>query len=496
YETGFSGVLDQINAGTVETPAEANIAMTPLKTPIHDLEEDAETFSQETFGLMGNIKKTAQNESSSLTNTLITVTGIALIVNIVISIIIASELGRQIKALVTRAQEAGDKIGNGDLEHRISEDGITVEMRGVPRAMNGIIEAMTRPVSEAVGVIDQMARGVLTARVVGDYSGDHAKLKKALNSSLVSFDGIVGQVLDAAAQLKTGSEQIAMASQNLSQSTTQQAGAVEEISAAVTQLASQSRETARNSDDANKIATRAQESGEIGLQRMREMVTAMEQVRETSGNIARIMKSIDEIAFQTNLLALNAAVEAARAGKHGKGFAVVAEEVKSLSQRSADFARETAGLVEETNARVENGAEIARSTAESLEEIAQIITKVNGYNKDIAIASDEQVKGVEQIEKGIQQIEQSVQSNASNAEESAAASEELASQAIQLQGLVETFTVESRSSNGKSTPSGKRESGPVSAPPAAAIAEKPTSPSTPPRPQDVIRLDDEDFSQF
>ncbi|MBR32040.1 MAG: hypothetical protein CMN77_12090 [Spirochaetaceae bacterium] len=507
YDKGFYGVRNKIRAGIIETPEQANIEMTPLKDPIRDLGNDAEQFSAETFKLMGNIKTVAQETSSTLTATLFGLTGVALIINIVLSIFIATELGRQIRKIVARTEEAGREVGAGNLDYRLRYDDVTVEMRGVPEAVNGIINAMTAPVTEAVTIIRRMSDGVLFERIEGTYSGDHAQLKDSLNTSLDSFENIVAEVSNAAGQLQTGSEQIAMASQNLSQSTTQQAGAIEEISAAVTELASQSRETAKNSTDASEIAATAQASGEQGLQKMREMLSAMENVQATSANIGKIMKSIDEIAFQTNLLALNAAVEAARAGKHGKGFAVVAEEVKSLSQRSADFARETAELVEETNTRVESGAEIARDTATALEGIAAVINRVQSYNKDIAMSSTEQVKGVEQIEKGIQQIEQSVQANASNAEESSAASEELASQASELRRLVETFKINAKYETKKSrddSSGSKSKTGTLhkeySPGGESSQANEPgesgeSSSSGGPKPEEIIRLDD-DFTRF
>ncbi len=498
YDQGFGTVRNQIRAGLIETPADANIAMTPLKDPIRDLGVDAEKFSAETFKLMENIKGIARDTSSKLTMTLYGLTGIALLVNVVLSIFIAAELGRQIRKIVARTEEAGQEVGAGNLDYRLRYDDVTVEMRGVPEAVNGIIQAMTAPVTEAVGIIRKMSDGVLFERVEGAYSGDHAQLKDSLNNSLDSFENIVAEVSNASGQLQTGSEQIAMASQNLSQSTTQQAGAIEEISAAVTELASQSRETAKNSTDASEIAATAQASGQEGLRKMREMLNAMENVQSTSANIVKIMKSIDEIAFQTNLLALNAAVEAARAGKHGKGFAVVAEEVKSLSQRSADFARETAELVEETNTRVESGAGIARETASALEGIAEVINRVQSYNKDIAMSSTEQVKGVEQIEKGIQQIEQSVQANASNAEESSAASEELASQASELRRLVETFKINTKYESSQKTATAAPKPAPAHDYQEQEAEESPgdqKSSSEGPKPEEIIRLDD-DFTRF
>ena len=194
-------------------------------------------------------------------------------------------------------------------------------------------------------------------------------------------------------QVAAGSQQVSSASQQLSQGAAEQSSSIEQITASVEQLSSQTHLNAENANQANDLSNEARQKAEQGNTQMQEMLRSMDEINDSSANISKIIKVIDEIAFQTNILALNAAVEAARAGQHGKGFAVVVEEVRNLAARSASAAKETSAMIEGSIKKAEVGTKIANETAESLRIIVAGIAKASQLVNDIAHASDEQASG-------------------------------------------------------------------------------------------------------
>ena len=247
---------------------------------------------------------------------------------------------------------------------------------------------------------------------------------------------IIAGLTSGAEQTSSASGQVSSASQSLAQGASEAAAAVEETTSSIEEMSSMVKQNAGNADEAKTLADAARGAADKGSQAMTRMSGAIDDIKASSDQTAKIIKTIDEIAFQTNLLALNAAVEAARAGEAGKGFAVVAEEVRNLAQRSAQAARDTADLIEGSAKNADNGVAISKEVGTSLEEIADGSGKVNELVAEIAAACNEQAQGITQINQAVGQMDQVTQSNAANAEESASAAEELSAQAEELTNMV------------------------------------------------------------
>jgi len=253
---------------------------------------------------------------------------------------------------------------------------------------------------------------------------------KPMSDIISGLTKVAGQVGEASSHLSTNSGKMA-------DGASAQASSLEETSASLEEMASMSRQNADNAREANTLSDQASGTAEKGNAAMSRMSQAIDDIKTSSDETAKIIKTIDEIAFQTNLLALNAAVEAARAGEAGKGFAVVAEEVRNLAQRSAEAARNTNILIEESQKNAGNGVQVSKEVAELLVGIVSGIQKVTGLVNEIAVASDEQARGVEQITSAMSQMDKVTQANASNAEQTGSASEELNSQARDLNQVVQ-----------------------------------------------------------
>ena len=344
-----------------------------------------------------------------------------------------------IRGLVQETVALSKAGTEGRLATRGNVDQFKGGYRQVVQGINETLDAVVQPLNEATAVLARVAERDLSARMTGTYQNDLLALKTALNTAVQNLSDALADVAGSAEQVAVASQQIASGSQLLAQGTSEQAAAVEEVSASLQEVSSMSQQNATNAQEAKGMAERGRTSVKSGIDSMDRLTAAIQKIKESSDATARIVKTIDEIAFQTNLLALNAAVEAARAGDAGKGFAVVADEVRSLAIRSAEAAKSTAALIEEGVQASGTGVALNAESLKALQDIDAQMDKIGEMLAEIATASNEQNQGVGQITTAIESVNQTTQSAAANAEESAATSEELSAQAAQMQGIVGSF---------------------------------------------------------
>jgi methyl-accepting chemotaxis protein len=382
--------------------------------------------------LNNKLAKSKSESNDALTQNSIMIMFVVIIAGVGVSVVSGLFISGMISKPVKKMVEAADKLALGDVDVNVDVDSKD-EVGSLAASFNKMIHNIRQQALAA----ERIAEGDLTVDVAVRSENDI--LGKKLSEMVYNNNEILTNIANASEQVAVGARQVSDSSIALSQGATEQASAIEELTASLEEIASQTELNAKNANQANELAETAKLNAVQGNSQMKEMLGAMEDINESSANISKVIKVIDDIAFQTNILALNAAVEAARAGQHGKGFAVVAEEVRNLAARSANAAKETTDMIEGSIKKAEGGTRIAKDTAVALNKIVDGIEKVASLVNDIAAASNEQALGISQVNQGIMQVSQVVQTNSATSEESASASEELSSQATMLKETVSKF---------------------------------------------------------
>ncbi|MCG8336800.1 MAG: methyl-accepting chemotaxis protein [Proteobacteria bacterium] len=363
---------------------------------------------------------------------IISLTGVA-ILSFALFQLVSRIIVKPIHEIIRFANQMAEGNLSADI-HKIERD------NKVNNEIDQLIDAlhqMTVVLEQKVKVSEEIAKGNLNVEV--SLASEHDVLGKALTKMVDQLNSLLTQLVLTANDLKSKSIEMARSANVISSGANQQSKALEDISAAVAQLESQTQSNSENANIANLKANEARGIAESGNGLMQNMLTDMEEISSTSKGISDIIKTIDEIAFQTNLLALNAAVEAARAGTQGKGFAVVADEVRNLAQRSARASRETTSMITESLKKIDVGANTANETSQALDQITTGTLAVTDLVQNISVSSNEQASGVMQVNKRLQELIRIVQTNATNAQNSLTASEELDSQANLLNQLADSF---------------------------------------------------------
>lgn len=395
-----------------------------------------------------------------------------------------SSMVSTLKSLVSEITRLTKHAHEGQLNIRCNENSFKGIYKEIVEGINNTVYEIIMPVNEASEVLADLSAGNLGSMVKGDYRGDHAKIKNSLNQTvdslktyidnisfvlgqiskgnlhieinieyrgdfekiktsvgdiIKSLSNLILQINNAAVQVSGGSENLAQASQDLAQGASEQASSMQELSSTIESIFMMTRNNSENSMSASKNVQTAKERAVNGNRQMKDLLTAINDISESSTNVSKIIRVIDEIAFQTNILALNAAVEAARAGQYGKGFSVVAGEVRNLAMKCADAAKNTEVLIADSIKKADAGAKIAAGTAKELELISGDIVSASEMMGNIADASQEQTMAISQMKQGFDQMSSIIERNAALAQQCAASSEELSSQSDTLSNLVSMF---------------------------------------------------------
>ncbi|MBK8957079.1 MAG: PAS domain-containing protein [Proteobacteria bacterium] len=344
-----------------------------------------------------------------------------------------------LRAMIEDATALVEAAGAGQLDQRAELDRHWGDFRRIVAGMNAMLDAMAGPVSSARSVMTGLAAGDLSGRMAGDYRGEFAVLRDAMDASVENLANMVTRIGQSANSIGTSATEIAKGNQDLNRRTQEQAASIEETSAAIQSLTQRVQDNTGNARQANQLASSARAEAEKGGQVVADAINAMTAINAASSKIADIISVINGIAFQTNLLALNAAVEAARAGEQGRGFAVVASEVRNLAQNSAAAAREIKDLIGDSVDKVNHGTQLVNDSGSTLRDIVGAVKSVSDIIAEITAASEEQLSGIEQVNTALSQLDEVTQQNAALVEEATAASESMDDETRALTELMSFF---------------------------------------------------------
>lgn len=363
-----------------------------------------------------------------------------IIIAFLVSALLALFIAHTISKSLVLVRDAAAQLAEGDLNIQLSADS-TDELGQMIQSFGDAANMMRCYITEITRGLHEISQGNFDIRTTMKFKGNFQEMENAIETIIKSLSIALSQIRVAADEVSADSSQVSDSAQALSQGATEQASAVQELVATITEISEQVHHNANSARDARNKARAVSEEALQSNQRMQDMLTAMTNISNSSAEIEKIIKTIEDIAFQTNILALNAAVEAARAGSAGKGFAVVADEVRNLASKSAEASKSTAALIAQSIQAVDEGRVIADETAKSLTAVVSGVQEVDATIIDISQSAGIQAEAIRQVTEGIDQISSVVQTNSATAEESAAASQELSGQSQMLKELVSQFQV-------------------------------------------------------
>lgn len=398
----------------------------------------AEAIYQEANAAAGDMNGSVNTRTNNASLFLLALLAVAVLIAVGIMLNLIKGLTRPIYEL----EETAKAISTGNINNTITYESKD-ELGVLADSFRKTCQGLSAVIQDLSYLMNEMAKGNFDIRTKAEnfYVGDFQPILASIREMNHNLSSTLRRINDASDQVASGSDQVSSGAQGLSQGATEQASAVEQLAASINDISEQVKQTSENAKKASEQVESAGADLQISNQKMEEMIAAMSEISDRSGEIGKIIKTIEDIAFQTNILALNAAVEAARAGSAGKGFAVVADEVRNLASKSAEAAQNTTHLIEGSIQAVDNGTKIAGSTAEALLSTVESTRNAVELVEKITRAAENQANSIQEITLGMDQISSVVQTNSATAQESAAASEELSSQSQMLKELTGRFTL-------------------------------------------------------
>ncbi len=360
---------------------------------------------------------------------------------IIIAVLLSLAISRNISRPMIEMSKVMEQIKKGRFDNRIGLKNRIDEIGLVGEALNSLAEDLQSAVSSISIGMKHVANGDLSRKIEENLQGDLGRLKTDINKSMVMLGNTLMEVIQNSSQVYASSSELASSSQALATGSTEQASSLEAVTSSVDEIETRAGRNKDNSAQAHVLAKQALEEVKSANRQMEAMLTSMREINDTSSEVSKVIKVIDEIASQTNLLALNAAVEAARAGKFGKGFAVVADEVRSLASRSSQAAKSTTDLIENSGKEIEHGMANADRTAEILGKIYTSIENVNHLIGQISNGSEAQKNAIGEISRSLDQASNVVRRNTAISEEIASSSEEISAQTKGLYKKLDNFTL-------------------------------------------------------
>ncbi len=358
-----------------------------------------------------------------------------------LGVVVSVGVAKKIAASIVPTAECLEKFSHGQIDTSFRANDRGDETEVLSQAMEKTINNLGAYIRDIDYMLSEISNGNLTVESSCDYEGDFNNIKHSLDNIAESLKSTIGAIREAGAQVNSGVGSLASGAQSLADNSTTEAGTLKELDTLVKNINDNVNANAEMTDRMRGLSEHTVENVRIGNNNMKNLSSAIEDIRKASEEIQTIAKLIDDIAFQTNILALNAAVEAARAGDAGKGFAVVADEVRNLASKSAEAAKDAVQVIGRCVAAVDEGVKLNQSASDSLEKVSESVQEFSVLVGRVADSSSQQARDITTVNNGLTSITSVVQSNAATAEESAASSEELASQAQVLENRLRGFRI-------------------------------------------------------